>query len=438
MELQAFPQLDRDDRHVRRSHVRIGDGASRHRVAHLLEMTLRMAALPGENEGLVYYFRRVSLSGIPANGSCKMWVDRFERSLGALAEQAVHGADPRAATAVAVYFHNYQEALELLLRRTLRSARPPEWFWHSVLGVWPEAGRGLPIPAILERLRHASIPPGAIAAMVFSALGDSDPAALLSPLPFFSLRDWLRELGDSANPSAADAPVPLLETLAAPLRRASGHFGRDDLRTVWLASMAVLCVSPGAFHAGTAAGQARSTLRRLETAEPAEPLPPSAALAPDTGIQSSNANAPRTSLIFENEILAEPLPSSGSAEVFPALPAVANPETAPAASIDPVAAPSVLGEPTRAAGLYFLLNALRQLRLSAALESCPELAEAGFVDCVLKQLSAHAGVAPSDPVLLALDPGPAEFPLVFRGNRGAHKQRQRLSAEFSSFAPRIL
>ena len=111
----ATPQLDRSDRHVRRSYARIGDRASRHRVAYWSEEGLRLANLPGEDEGRVYYFRCLSLPALPANASRKLWMDRLEHALGTLAAQAVHGNDPRASSANAVYFHNYQEALETLL-----------------------------------------------------------------------------------------------------------------------------------------------------------------------------------------------------------------------------------------------------------------------------------------------------------------------------------
>ena len=64
----------------------------------------------------------------------------------------------------------------------------------------------------------------------------------------------------------------------------------------------------------------------------------------------------------------------------------------------------LLGEPTMAAGLYFLLNALRYLGIDAALEANPSLREAHLIDHVLRRLATHAQVDSTDPILLALSP----------------------------------
>jgi hypothetical protein len=408
MESRAALQLDRNDRHVRRSHVRMGGGASRHRVAHLLEEGLRLVDLPGEDEGRVYYFRRVSLSDMPANLSRTLWMERLEQALGTLAAQAVHGNDPRARSANAVYFYNQQDALEALLRHALRSEGDPEWFWSSVMGAAPDAGRAIQIPAILELLRQQSIPSGAIAAIIVSALGALDPVALLSTIPFFTIRDWLRELDGSTDISAP--PLQLPGQLRTALQRAAHHFGWGDLRTVWLASLAALCLSPAASRAGTAVKRARSTLRHLETAQPAEPLRRDAALAPD----EARPAIPHRPVIFDDDIAARPQVRSGEMTAEPAQPSQADQGSAEAEHVDTIAAPSLLGEATSAAGLYFLLNALRQLRLPAALESCPELAEAALATHILGQLAAHAGAARIDPILACLHPEQAEFLLSSR------------------------
>jgi hypothetical protein len=68
----------------------------------------------------------------------------------------------------------------------------------------------------------------------------------------------------------------------------------------------------------------------------------------------------------------------------------------------PAATPPLLGEATQAAGLHFLLNALRSLGIAAALEACPALAEADFAIHNLRRLAKEAGVAEDDPILLCL------------------------------------
>jgi hypothetical protein len=63
---------------------------------------------------------------------------------------------------------------------------------------------------------------------------------------------------------------------------------------------------------------------------------------------------------------------------------------------------AVLGAPSTAAGLYFLLAVLRRLGIEAALDSHPEWREAGFVAHLLRRLAAHAAVAANDPILHCL------------------------------------
>jgi hypothetical protein len=92
-----------------------------------------------------------------------------------------------------------------------------------------------------------------------------------------------------------------------------------------------------------------------------------------------------------------------------AQPSLADRGSAEAEHVDTTAAPPLLGEATSAAGLYFLLSALRQLGLPAALESCPELADAALATHILRRLAAHAGAAHIDPILVCLDPEQAEF-----------------------------
>jgi hypothetical protein len=414
MKSWAIPQLDRSDRHVRRSYVRIGDRASRHRVAYWIEEGLRLASLPGEDEGRVYYFRCVSLSAVPANASRKLWMDRLEQTLGTLAAQAVHGSDPRASSANAVYFHNYQEALETLLRHALRSEKP-EWFWSSVMGSAQDGGHTIRIPAILELLRQQPIPPSAVAAIIFSALGASDPTDLLSALPSFTLRDWLRELDSNTNISADASPLRLPEQLSSSLQQAAQHFGWNDLRVVWLASLAVLWASPSALTSGTAVKRARSTLRHLEAVQLPDRFRRGVAHATDNGCSLPKSFPSHRPVLFHEDIdveIAARLPSlPGPAPAQASSTALANGEPAEPRHSDTITSPTLLGKPTLAAGLYFLLNALRQLRLPAALESCPALAEAEFAASILKRLADHAGVAKTDQILCCLPPEETEFSL---------------------------
>src|SRR5271170_7843993 len=87
---------DRHDRYVRRARLSVSAGESQHRLAFTVEEALRLASLPGEDEGRSYYFRRLRVTGLPSGGDRGVWLDRFQRALSSEAMQAVHGGDPRA------------------------------------------------------------------------------------------------------------------------------------------------------------------------------------------------------------------------------------------------------------------------------------------------------------------------------------------------------
>jgi hypothetical protein len=453
MESRAAPKLDRLDRHVARSRVRISGRDSRHRVACSLGEALRLVNLPGEEEGRIYCFRSVSLSGIPAQANHKIWTDRVQQVLGVLATQAVHGTDPQAGSANAVYFHHHQEALETLLRSALQSEARPEWFSASILGLAPEPSHALRILAILERLRQPSIPPGAAAAIILAAIGTSDPALLLAAIPLFTIRDWIREIDGQKNLFTHAAPIQLPGQIRTALQQAADHFGWRDPRTTWLAALAVISLAPATLAAGTAVKRARLILRRLEALEP-----PGRAAIPGRNSFRSPGNTSRvpifddedaagrwtSSLVQRSGLLEDSPPGSASLKNLtgdPSLPGeprlipdsdiiaggtlspchLADPSPLESVLVDPALATSelkgvtassaLLGEPTQAAGLYFLLNVLRRLRVPAVLEACPALTETGFVAHLLKRIAVHAKVVRGDPILLCLHPEETEFSL---------------------------
>jgi hypothetical protein len=436
MQSTFAPQTGRLDRHVRRSVLRIGEGASRHRIAYSLEEALRLATLPGEEEGRVYSFRRVSLSGVPAEANRRVWMEQVQRVLGELAVQSIHASDPRAAAANAVYFNNFEEALETLLRNAVRATggarvATPEWFANSAIGLAPESGYSAQIPAILERLRPPSMAPAAAASILFAALGNADPVGLLTAIPIITIREWLHELAGQASLSASLPPVQLPSEMKIALQRSASHFGWKDPATIWLAAQAVLALSPGTWSSGTVVKRARATLRTLEEEQTSEPRDRSAATLRGSGARQ---------LVFDNDD--ETTLRSHSRGARPADPARQNemklsrsraqageeyaPETASEAeeitaesestAIEPPESPParqpLLGEATHSAGLYFLLNVLRTLGIAAALETNPALAEADLATRILRRLATEAGVASNDPIMLCLHPTQDAFVLT--------------------------
>jgi hypothetical protein len=430
MQPQAAPQLDRLDRYVRRSYLKINSSASRYRVSHALEEGLRLASLPGEEEGRLYCFRHFSLPGIPAGANRKVWMEEIQQALSVLAAHAVHGTDPRAREAQAVYFHHEQEALETLLRSALYSQMAPEWFAASILGVPRAATSSSQVQTILERLRQPTTPAGAAAATILAAIGPSDPAPLLAAIPSFKIREWVRELENRKNVRAEAPPLKLPGQIRGMLQQAASYFGWQDPGTLWLAALAVTCLSPASLASGTAVKRARATLWSLEAAEPR--YSPESQQSPDRAFSLMRHTRPLTfndddeleptsrsvdssavsipDVRFESEAPAKP-PSEAIPESISA-PLTSQLQAKPLRRLpSPGTSPALLGEPTRAAGLYFLLNALHRLRIAAVLERCPVLAEAAFVDHILKRLAAYAGVAADDPILSCLHPEQVEFTL---------------------------
>jgi len=421
------PQTGRLDRHVRRSFLRVSEGVSRHRIAYSLEEALRLAALPGEEEGRVYCFRRVSLSGIPAEANRRVWMEQVQQVLGTLAAQAVHAGDPSASAANAVYFNNIEEALETLLRNAVHATSggrwtAPEWFANSIFGAEPANSYAQQIPAIIERLRQPWMAPAAAASILFAALGNADPVGLLSAVPIATIRDWLFELDGQRSLSASTPPTHLPSEMKTALQRAASHFGWKDPATVWLAAQAVLFVSPSTLSSGTVVTRARATLRILEEEQIRDPRD-------RTYIKVRKANSAQ--LLFDedddtpesqNSLLedgtsnriprdeASPLrvcAKAGERIAFDQAPE--SQETA--AQVALPGTKSILGKATQSAGLYLLLNVLRSLGIADALDACPALAEAGFVTHIMRQLAAEAGVPGDDPILLCIQLSQPEFTL---------------------------
>lgn len=432
MEAGFTPQLGRLDRYVRRSHVRLNASVSQHRIGWSLEEALRLANLPGEEEGRVYCFRRVILAGIPADAMRPVWMEKVQETLTTWARISIHGGDPNAGAADAIYFNSLEEALEILLRNALRQSSnepaPSPWFASSLLGAAPDTVYANLIPVLLDRLR-TSLTPGAAAAILFVALGDNDPASLLSSIPEGSFRFWLHSFDEPNN--AADVPsIELPQEMATILQRAADQFGWRSPALLWLATQAVLCISPSAWTHGLAVARARAALRHLESINRVDspdrrrlPFPTSPARI--RGFDDAPASASSHPLPSINPV--EPKRPLLSFATTPSLvasdPVQLRQETDSKAVEAIVAHRNFSGEPTRFAGLVFLLNALRHVGIAAALHAHPELAEASLPIHILRHIAAQAGLADDDPVLLCLSSAEDRFALPLR-----------MSAETLSFA----
>jgi hypothetical protein len=422
MESLLTAQSGRLDRHVRKSYLRLGPETSRHRVSFSLEEALRLSNLPGEEEGRIYCFRRLSLGGMEVDANRHVWIQAVGRVMDEMASLALHGAHPSAGASNAVYFNSREEALELLLRNALQAveantANAPEWFSCSLLGLPSGTFHLKQIPIIVEELQR-SVNAAAGAATLFAALGERNPLHLLSAIPEETFRAWLRRLDSDAAASGAQLVV-LPGRLSAPLRRAGTESGWAAPGTVWLAVQAVLCAAPASSHSALVS-RARSLLRQLQNEQrnafnaivPAQKL--SAALRFDEETEDAAGNSSLLRALPENG--SNPSLTHGNNASTPSEEA-AHTATAqmgsagssrnlrhthalPAKEED--SASSLLGESTSNGGLFFLLHVLRHLGIAALLDRYPVLAEADFTRHILRHIAGKAGAPADDAIRICL------------------------------------
>lgn len=428
-------ETGRLDRHVRRSYLHLGTETSRHRAAFSLEEALRLSNLPGEEEGRIYCFRRVSLSGVEAEANRRVWIHAVGRVMEELAAQALHGSHPFADSSNAVYFHSRDEALETLLRRALQGLEPgaatsPCWFSSALLEASPGTSHETQIRTLVEELQR-SANPAAGAALFFAALGEKSPALLMSAIPEEEFRAWIRALDSAASAFEAQF-VALPDRLAMPLRRAGVACGWTAPGTVWLAVQALICSAPGSVHSASLVSRARSTLRHLQTQQrgadqavfPAPRGRTTLRFDDDTENEARNCSLLKTSPEEQTNAAEQDGSRNDSAGVIlegrldseagSSSKATSGDVTKTAAHVPMMlveALPPLLGERTASAGLFFLLHALRHLGVPALVGHYPALAEAGFAGHILRSLADKLDVPGDDSIRMCLPSSDAYFSL---------------------------
>jgi hypothetical protein len=260
-------RLGRNDRHVRHARLCIDAGAPRHKLAFNIEEALRLCSLPGENEGRVYFFRRLFIGGLPEDGDRRAWLEVFQRALLEPAGRAVHGMDGAAPAANAVFFLNEQQACESLLVLILRGRPADAWFWPAVSGSTLGASPATVVVSLIEKLLGSPASWLAVAAAIFGAIGQGGAAMLLKLLPDATVRQWLIDLGD-ADATHAVAPIPFQESTRTVVEQAAAALGPQDPRVLWLASLAVVLASPSELDRGTVASRARMGLGGILPIDP--------------------------------------------------------------------------------------------------------------------------------------------------------------------------
>jgi len=372
---------------------------SRQRATFSLEEALRLAELPGEREGRIYYFRRVALAPIRQGFDRREWLARVQETLQSEAATAVPGGHPHARAANAVYFDNPGQVLEILLRESLGPVYEVPWFAFSGLDVPPQTGATEITRAVVERLCQPGMPLPIAASIILSAVRSAGPERLLTALQVERVQSWLRVWDPHDIAAGEPLSMPLPPHLRQHLSHAVRGFGVQEPRTVWLATLVAAFLLPSAAPATAApVSLGRSMLKSLEDGET-----PQLAIKNASVRESPVTAAPATAHVDSEDL--DPTPGIRT-DKQSVVTDRSDSVTAPDNELEPLdtEAPTdpahthLLGEPTAAAGLYFLLNALRYLGIDAA----PR--EVHLIDHVLRRLAIHAKVDPTDPILLALSP----------------------------------
>jgi hypothetical protein len=343
-----------------------------------MEEALRLSSLPGENEGRVYFFRRVYINGVPENGDRRVWLDACQKTLSDLARNAVHAGRSEAARADAVFFRSQGEACSALLSRVLLREPFQEWFWNNVSDSPFGASAATHVAGIIARLSRSESSWLSVASVVIQS---DDPVRVLSFLPEGAVRRWLRELQwNTGTAHAPIAPAAIREASLQMIGRAAKTFGAEDPRVIWLATLAVILAAPSEMHNGLAVSRARAVVN-------AAALPHS--LAPETREKHEIETGEPIA-----KLPAGPAAQNSSVEVSLPVLSTASVEATRTQPESGAVTQSCLALPTSGAGLYFLLNALRHLGIAKKNPSARFLAE------LFRHIAKRAGIPKDDPILL--------------------------------------
>jgi len=364
-------RLGRTGRYVRKSRWSVGPSAPMHRLAFLAEESLRLCSLPGEREGRVYYFRHLRVSGLREDGDRRSWFDAFQRALQTQATQAIHGSNPSASRADAVFFRNELEACELVLAEIVARRTANVWFWPHVTGVPEKSTAAAQVIGVIERLLATQASWTAVAAAVFSTIRRTNSIALLKLLPAQALARWLQLLGVNVF-AVAPAPVSFPIPIVRAIMQAIDSFGPDAAPVLWLATLAVVAISPSTATNGAAVQIARASLLRV----------------------LHGSSIPRTGRTEKEAFssLPQPVQEGPVADSLPE--AIAQRVGSKQEPMTPALREFCYGEPTSGAGLFFLLNVLTRLGIADQEFSLLFLAR------LFLRIARHAGIEEGDPILL--------------------------------------
>lgn len=352
------------------------------RGAMLLEDALRTASMPGIEQNRLLLIRSLSLGVLRADKSAAAVARQLERQIAELARYAVHGADPRAASAQAVYFHDRLDAVIAVSRQLARGASAADihaWYWGQAISGWgPDLTReqaGRLLLGVLLNLGHG----GEFLAQAFQrliearclevilhAVREQDGSVLLQQCGRFVPEPV--QAGGSGQSTTASS-LPFSRMWQSVLKQWVPRWGASDSRSIWLVALALQSRRSEVMSAVELRVQAESLLGAI--AESADDLLPSTERS-ERRVQYGN-NEPSPMVQTEEPGVAEDAGRCERVSVY-----------------------------TAYAGFWFLIPLLRQVGFDRTFQGHPEWIDAAVPRRLLSSLADRLAIPPDDPVRLWL------------------------------------
>lgn len=379
------------------------------RGAILVEDALRTASLPGADGSRVLIVRRMSLGKISAGSapsSVAMLMEQRFRQVGA---SAVHGDDPQAESAGAVYFRDEVEPYVALALRTALGKDTSAWFWRLAVRHWcSDMSREESLRWLLHAILRTA--PGSLAVVLLvqtllrarvletllSALEASDGAALLQAF------GWPGHTGKVSNRILPDdhATASLGRSELQILKNFRVRWGVSDPRTYWLASILLAMARPTLYRSARLPRYASLLISLVQNREmPRDPEK----LASTTALTTTSAKDKPKDCVKEDCVKEDCVKEEKSAD--PRNDGREGPtETLQQAAEELTEAVDELPHRISSrAGLFFLLTVMERVGLVQWLEENSERAGSNFPAQILRTLAKRLKTPANDPVWLALE-----------------------------------
>lgn len=168
------------------------------RLAEARQRTEDALRLAADAEERLLVVRKLDLGILRVGAPAAQWQDRAATRLRDLGGRAIHGAQPGADTADAVWFRSVEEARTLLLSLLASGRSPTAWFWRLAVRDW----QAPPARWLATLLAEAEASPEAMAALARTltatiAAGHAD-----------TLTAWLADIRWPTETSLASSGIP--------------------------------------------------------------------------------------------------------------------------------------------------------------------------------------------------------------------------------------